>query len=1367
MQRTAIGAGVLSTLLIGYLLVGILVPPALPTWVMPRADTLAPAHATSRALASARQRARQRLLAALRRREPVAPLARETMPRATVPSAGHTAASRGRGAPIHAAFYVDWDDDAWQSLQQHVAQLDWVIAEWGFLHTDDLRVALHADPRVQSLIAAQPATRRPRLLAMITNVDSGGTVFSGARVRALVASPSARARFVDDVRSFVQAARLGGVVIDFEQVPEDARPGVASLLRALRTSLRPFGAVIAVTVAADEHDDAIRAWGHEADLVVGMLYDEHSERDDAGPVASQSWYQIHATRLATLVPPERLLLAVGTFGYEWTDAVPASRPPALTWAEAMAAAREHGVLPRWDRDALEPQIRWTDTDSTDHIVWFLDGATTWNALQVGTTLGVAGHAVWRLGAEDPTVWRVFGHGTRAGAWADLEMDPPGYGVALHGDGELLRVTSHPVAGRRLLAHDSASDLVTDERVLTLPKPWTVERRGDAHPHYVALTFDDGPDPTWTPMVLDTLRAHHAPATFFVIGERVQAHLALTRRIAREGHTLGSHTFTHPDLSRVSPFVTRLELDATARLLEAVTGTRTLLFRPPYFGDAEPTTIDELAPVEQATALGYVTAGVHIDSDDWKTPGSAQIVSRVLERRARGHIVLLHDGGGNRAQTIAAIGPIIDSLRARGDTIVPLSALVDAPAQVFTPPLPAESARRRWLAFSGYAMLSGSRWVLVTVMGAALLVGAVRLLVIAVLAVRQRHRRRAGAGADAAGTPFAPSVSVIVPAYREEAVIVATVQSLLQQDHAGPLEVIVVDDGSPDDTFAVARNTFAAEPRVVVLTKPNGGKASALNAGIARAHSDIIVALDADTVFAPDAIARLVAPLRDARVAAVAGNAKVGNRINLVTRWQALEYITSQNLERRAFEALDAITVVPGAIGAWRATAVREAGGFSGDTLAEDQDLTLALRRRGWRIAYADDAVAFTEAPDTLRALARQRFRWAFGTLQCAWKHRDTLLRPRFGTLGMIAMPNTWLFQLLFSALSPLADVLCIVAFVRVALVAHAHGATYARTDLEHLLTLYAAFLLTELATATLALFMEPDEDRRLAWLVLLQRFAYRQVMYWVVLRSIAAAIRGRVVGWGSLERKATVAPALGAALLVLLLSAPARAVYAQARAPISDARPKALASLPITEVPSSSGHTLALFWSGDGDWQPLTKGVAAAFASHGIAVVGLGSRTWLTSGGRRTLDDLTRDSEAVLRWYLMHWKRDRILLVGYSRGAGFQALLYERLPADLRAQVTGIALLGAEHDASFEFHLMDLVRTVHRPTDIPIAPALARIAGTPLVCVYGRDETDTVCPALDASRATIIARDGSHHFDGDWAAIADAILQGLQRADTR
>ncbi|HTG88531.1 MAG TPA: glycosyltransferase, partial [Pyrinomonadaceae bacterium] len=349
---------------------------------------------------------------------------------------------------------------------------------------------------------------------------------------------------------------------------------------------------------------------------------------------------------------------------------------------------------------------------------------------------------------------------------------------------------------------------------------------------------------------------------------------------------------------------------------------------------------------------------------------------------------------------------------------------------------------------------------------------------------------------------------------------STIRSLLTSDYSN-YEIIVVDDGSTDDTSKIVRDRFGAEGRVQLLTVVNGGKAAALNAGLRLARGEVIVALDADTIFTPETVGALARRFVDKQVGAVAGNAKVGNRINLVTRWQALEYITSQNLDRRAFASLNCITVVPGAVGAWRKDLLLQVGEFESDTLAEDQDLTLRIRRLGYKIGYEETAIAWTEAPHNLRTLAKQRFRWSYGTLQCMWKHRDALFRPRYGTLGFVAMPNVWIFQILFPLISPVMDLMLLYTLGVCALDYWQQPVGYSSTNLQQVLFYYALFLAIDWASGFFAFLLERRERWSLLWWLFLQRFCYRQVMYYVMIKSVMMAIRGPVVGWGKLERKAT------------------------------------------------------------------------------------------------------------------------------------------------------------------------------------------------------------------------------------------------------
>src|SRR6202012_1075663 len=235
------------------------------------------------------------------------------------------------------------------------------------------------------------------------------------------------------------------------------------------------------------------------------------------------------------------------------------------------------------------------------------------------------------------------------------------------------------------------------------------------------------------------------------------------------------------------------------------------------------------------------------------------------------------------------------------------------------------------------------------------------------------------------------------------------------------------------TAEVVRKAFADEPRVTLMSFENSGKARALNRGLAKAHGDVVVALDADTLFPSDTLAKLARWFGDARVGAVAGNALVGNRRNLITRWQALEYVTAQNLERRALAALGAVTVVPGAVGAWRRTALEELGGFPSATLAEDQDLTMAVQAAGWRVEFDPDARAYTEAPETVGGLLKQRFRWSFGTLQCLWKHRSAMFSFKRPILGFVALPQIWLFQIILATAAPLVDLAVVWSLISASL----------------------------------------------------------------------------------------------------------------------------------------------------------------------------------------------------------------------------------------------------------------------------------------------------------------------------------------------
>ena len=1022
-------------------------------------------------------------------------------------------AHAGATDPTVVGFYVNWDDNSLVSLRKNIDHLDWVVAEWGLVRPrgDSLPLQFQVDRRVLALAALSP--HPPLVLLMLTNATSTG--FDPNAVRRLIATERSRRAAI---RAMVDTAThygLAGVTIDFEALPASMHPQLLRFLEELRPALVRRHLMLTQAVPGDDPEWPIEQYAKVNDRLFLMLYDEHDPSDEPGAIGAQDWFEQHLTDLLRRVPAGKAIVGIGQYGYQWSDTAESALE--LTFQDVMELARDNGRTPAMDPGTLNPTFHWTDDDSTRSIVWFLDGATGWDQIRAAERAGVAGVGVWRLGSEDPSLWSVLGRGGLSASPAALSKMSIEYDVNFIGTGEILRMVAEPTQGHRTMRVDPATGGVVDERVDSLPSTYVIRRYG-RKAKTVALTFDDGPDGRYTPMILDTLRSRGVPATFFVIGENAEIHPELLKRELREGHEIGNHTFTHPNLALVGKSLTRFELNATERLLEAVLDRRTALWRPPYFGDAEPTTADELVPVSIAQELGYITVGLHIDPGDWETPGVDSIIGRTLAQLDRGNIVLLHDGGGDRTQTVAAVGPLIDSLRARGYAISSVTALAGVSATEAMAPLPPFSAVGRFFSLTSYSVIGWFELGLHAVFLVAMVLGTFRLLVILGLALRQRyartHPRRAVEG-------YAPTVTVVVPAYNEEQVVCGTVASLLAQDYPS-IDIVVVDDGSTDGTFAVLQAAFSGHPHVRLFRKANAGKASALNYGVAQAKGEVIVALDADTLFPTDTLRQLVAPLADPAVGAVAGNAKVGNRINLVTRWQAIEYITSQNIDRRAFSLLNCITVVPGAVGAWRKSLVLEVGGFSTDTLAEDQDLTMAILKRGHHVAYADQAIGYTEAPDSLKLLFRQRFRWSYGTLQCAWKHRDALLRPRQGLFGWVGLPNIWIFQLLFPFLSPIADLLFLWSLVTVYRMEVMHGPEFAMQSLEQVLFFYTAFLAIDWLAAVVAVWMEPGEERWLSSLVLLQRFVYRQLMYIVVVKAVATAIRGSGLGWGKQVRKGTV-----------------------------------------------------------------------------------------------------------------------------------------------------------------------------------------------------------------------------------------------------
>ncbi len=1010
-------------------------------------------------------------------------------------------------------FYVPWDDASRASLAAHINELDWVVPGLISVTGADHHMTVFPDHALDVMMATTP--KPPAIISMVQNVLGGK--WDGGGMAALLHDPAQRSLMLDKLEPQLLAQHAIGVMFDFEELPASAQSDYLQFLAEARHRYAAHRWLITLAVPVDNEEWDLGAYGKVADRLVLMDYDEHTNDAEAGPIASQKWFVDHLKAALAVVPRNKAIVGIGNYTYDWTGT---GKGDTGSVEEAWLTSHDSAVPITFDKVSGNPTFSYEENGDT-HTVWFLDAASAWNELRASDLEGVAGVALWRLGTEDPGVWKVLDAFER-GQIPDLRTIRSQGEVDVEGNGEILRIEETPRTGSRTLLRDQ-EDLIVDEHYQSLPTPYVIRRAG-YQKGSVALSFDDGPDPEWTPQILDVLKAKHVPATFFVVGENAMPHPFLLNRIVDEGSEIGNHSFTHPNLARVSEEGTKIELNSTRRLVEAYTGRSIRLFRAPYFGDAEPTTTNEIVPALVAQRDGYTNVGLHVDPGDWKKPGVAAIVKAALDQvqtdnpETAGQIILLHDGGGDRSQTVAALPLIIDGLRAKGYGFVPVSKLAGLSRDAVMPQVKGHdllSVRADIGIFLFFGMIGYAlNWLFFSVIA----LGIGRAIVLAVLAWNSNREKNRPVPPLIDPSKF---VSVLIPAFNEARVIEASVRRVLASTQVS-MEVIVIDDGSQDDTSAIVCNAFGDDPKVRLLTLQNGGKARALNEGLKLATGEIIIALDADTQFEVETIARLSRWFADPQIGAVAGNAKVGNRHNLVTRWQAVEYVTAQNLERRALSQFDAIMVVPGAVGAWRRKSLDAVGGYPHDTLAEDQDLTIAIQRQGWRIAYDVDAVAWTEAPESFTALAIQRFRWAFGTLQCLWKHRSILREKHPAGLAVIGIPQAWLFQIGFAVISPLIDLALVVSIIGTWMRVDQHGWAQTQSDVLRMALYWIVFTAIDIICGWVAYHLEKREVRYPALLLVAQRFVYRQLMYSVVIRALINAMRGPWVGWGKLERSGRV-----------------------------------------------------------------------------------------------------------------------------------------------------------------------------------------------------------------------------------------------------
>src|SRR5246500_2514656 len=630
---------------------------------------------------------------------------------------------------IRAAFYVPWGAASFSLLRSYSHQSDMLFPDWLHVFTPDGRIqgvddqtnkyfdvvqedrALPVDDQVMPFLKTEnPAME---VFPMVNNSDGANWV----DVSGFLNNPDSRALFRRQAEQFVSSGRFRGLMIDFEAFPASGQPGYVALLRELSADLHARGMKLYVAVPPHNEEFDYQSIAGAVDGVILMNYDEHYPGAASGAVASQDWFEQNLKYATGVIPKEKVICAIANYGYDWVQKPkkgtlpPEIHDSTVSVQDAWLAARDSDEDVNFDDDAMNPHFSYLDERNLRHDIWFVDAVTALNQMRAAQSMGIKTFALWRLGSEDRSLWRVWDMPGDAGAPEKLRDVPPGADVDMEGQGEILRIEDKPAHGTRDLTIDADSHLITDEVFQMLPEPYRVARYG-ATPKQVAITFDDGPDPEWTPKILDVLKREQPPATFFLIGIQAENNSALTRRIYEEGHEIGNHTFTHPNISNISRSHMRLELNLTERLFASRLGIRTILFRPPYSIDQEPDTADQVRPLEVTQDMGYVTIGNRIDPNDWRENphrSAEQITAAVMKDlppcnvndQLCGNIILLHDGGGDRRETVRAFPMIIEGLRSRGYEIVPVYQLLGRTKADVMPPLTGNERWAAWLNWIGF------------------------------------------------------------------------------------------------------------------------------------------------------------------------------------------------------------------------------------------------------------------------------------------------------------------------------------------------------------------------------------------------------------------------------------------------------------------------------------------------------------------------------------------------------------------------------------------------------------------------------------------------------------------------------------------
>jgi cellulose synthase/poly-beta-1,6-N-acetylglucosamine synthase-like glycosyltransferase/spore germination protein YaaH/peptidoglycan/xylan/chitin deacetylase (PgdA/CDA1 family) len=1025
---------------------------------------------------------------------------------------------------VRAAFYVTWNNQSFFSLRRNISKINLVLPEWFFIDGKADTLYTNIDKRAFDIIRASGV----KVMPMLSNNDTGR--FNGVALHRILNNKAKKERLINDVVKLLKQYNFAGINVDFEELIEKKNEALSSFQKELYQQLHSQGFLVTQNVPPFNEDYNYKVLAKYNDYLFLMAYDQYSDGSGPGPICSQKWIEAAVDKLVKDVPTSKIILNIAGYGFDWPSR---GKVESITYQEALTTARESEGVVHFDNDTYNLHYNYYDDRDVLHQVYFTDAATNFNSLRFATEYGLAGTALWRLGSEDNRLWDFYNRPMTKDAlrkfnFTEFNNVAGNEDVDYLGEGDILDILSTPTDGKIKLEVDTGNMIITEENYIKLPSTYVIRQWGKTNGKKLVLTYDDGPDPLYTPEILDTLSYYHVPAAFFMVGIQAENNIPLVKRIYNEGFEIGNHTFSHPNMAVVSKRRALLEMDATRLLIECITGHSTIMFRAPFNADSDPEASEEMVPIALSRSRNYITIGESIDPNDWEKADHPElnadsIFNRVVSQHkyhlengdSSKNIILLHDAGGDRSETVKATGMIIRYFKSQGYTFTTIADLLGKKPDDMMPPV-AKGTGYYLLQFNFF--LAELYYIGGHLLNALFIVflslSAIRVLILGIAAFLQRKKEKqlleAYSKIVKTSLPL-PLVSIIVPAYNEEVNAISSLENLLRCNYP-EFEIIFVDDGSMDSTLEKVNAAYGNHSRVKIFTKPNGGKSSALDLGIEKSGGDFLVCIDADTHLLPNAVGELMRNFINERVGAVAGVVKVGNEVNILTKWQSIEYISSQNFDRKGFAYLNAITVVPGAIGAFRKEALLTAGGFTTDTLAEDCDLTIRILKAGYVVANEPKAIAYTEAPETIRQFMKQRFRWSFGVMQTFWKHKELLFNDGYKSLGWIALPDILLFKYIVPFFSPLADFFMLAGIIT---------NNPANNNMAKIGKYYLIFLLVDTIIAAIGFAFDKEKPWKLVWIIP-QRLIYRWLMIIVLFRSFRRAIKGELQNWGVLKRTGNV-----------------------------------------------------------------------------------------------------------------------------------------------------------------------------------------------------------------------------------------------------